>query len=142
MALMPNAKQAIVNARHQSEAGPRGVTGTCLVMVRTAYGIPAAGNANQDGDADAFDAWFRSQHQHRETDPARIPRGVPVFWEGGSEGHGHVAIATGFNGNCWSTDIKRDGFFDRCRISQIHADWGLTLLGWTEDLNGVRVHQP
>ena len=81
-------------------------------------------------------------HKDEESNPDRIPRGVPIFWQGGSANHGQVAIATGFNGNCWSTDIKRPGFFDRCKITQIHEDSHLRLLGWTEDLNGVRVHQP
>ena len=132
--------EAIIKARRQSREGPQRDDGICLVLVRECYGIPAAGNFDGDGDADAFDAWQRAEFKHRETNPARFPRGVPIFWSGGSANHGHIAIATGFNGNCWSTDINRDGFFDRCKITRIHNDWGLTLLGWTEDLNGVRVH--
>ena len=62
----------------------------------------------------------------------------PVFWEGGSASHGHIAISAG-NGFCWSTDIRRTGFMDRVPIDEIHAKWGLTLLGWTEDINGVTV---
>ncbi len=114
-----------------------------MILVRECYGIPPGGNANVDGDADAFDAWFRSEHEHPETNPARIPRGVPIFWQGGSANHGHVAIATGFSGNCWSTDIKRPGVL---RPLQDHPDPRRLapeeLLGWTEDLNGERVHQP
>ena len=142
MPITPIAKAAIAEARRRSEEGPHRDSGICLILVRECYGIPPGGNANMDGDADAFDAWFRSEHKHPETNPARVPRGVPIFWQGGSANHGHVAIATGFSGNCWSTDIKRKGYFDRCKITQIHEDWNLKLLGWTEDLNGVRVHQP
>ena len=110
MPIMPIAKAAIAEAGRRSEEGPERDSGICLVLVRECYGIGPAGNANLDGDADAFDAWFRSPHKHRETNPARIPRGVPIFWQGGSANHGHIAIATGFSGNCWSTDIKRKGF--------------------------------
>ena len=111
MPIMPIAKAAIAEAGRRSEEGPERDSGICLVLVRECYGIGPAGNANLDGDADAFDAWFRSPHKHRETNPARIPRGVPIFWQGGSANHGHIAIATGFSGNCWSTDIKRKGFW-------------------------------
>jgi hypothetical protein len=134
------SRKAIDNAREQSQHGPKSGVGICLVMVRTCYGIAAIGDVDGDGDADAFDAWVRAKFKHPETNPARIPAGVPVFWQGGSANHGHGAIATGFNGNCWSTDIKRKGFFDRVPIKRIHDDWGLRLLGWAEDLNGVRVH--
>jgi hypothetical protein len=68
----------------------------------------------------------------------KVPRGYPVFWSGGSAGHGHIAIAAG-DGACWSTDIRRPGYFDRVPIDEIRTAWGLTLLGWTTDLNGEPV---
>ena len=103
----------------------------CLKFVRLCYGIPAR-------EADAIAAWRTAKHKHPQTDAAKIPRGYPVFWEGGSASHGHIAISAG-NGFCWSTDIRRTGFMDRVPIDEIRAKWGLTLLGWTEDINGVTV---
>ena len=119
---------AIAAARKQSHEGPRSGTGWCLRDVRVCYRIPALA-------PDAIGAWNIAKTKHRETDPADIPRGYPVFWSGGSEGHGHIAISAG-GGKCWSTDIKRAGYFDYVDIAEIHAQWGLTLLGWTADLNG------
>jgi hypothetical protein len=120
--------QAIARARTQSKQGPKFGTGLCLQRVRICYGIPALA-------ADAIGAWNIAQTKHRVTDPTSIPRGFPVFWSGGSDGHGHIAISAG-GGKCWSTDIERPGFFDYVDITEIRAKWGLTLLGYTEDLNG------
>lgn len=119
-------------ARQRSRSDhPTSAVGFCLREVRECFGVgPKA--------LDAAQAWRDAKHQHPETNPARIPRGAPVFWTGGSGGHGHVAIATG-SGECWSTDLKRPGYFDKVRIDAVASAWGLTLVGWTEDLNGVRV---
>lgn len=124
---------AIRTARARSKSPrPTSEPGYCLREVRECYGVPAAA-------LDATQAWDQAKRRHPQTDPRKIPRGVPVFWLGGSGGHGHVAISTGW-GRCWSTDILRAGFFDRVPIDAICDRWGLTLVGWTEDLNGVRVY--
>lgn len=128
------ATPAIETARTRSESRtPTSEAGMCLREVRECFGVGP-------GASDAIGAWNAAEHKHHETDPHKIPRGVPVFWAGGSAGHGHIAISTGF-AKCWSTDIRRSGFFDRVPITEIHEKWGLTLLGWTEDLNGVRVYK-
>ncbi|RNL63659.1 hypothetical protein EFK50_07910 [Nocardioides marmoriginsengisoli] len=103
----------------------------CLKMVRGCYGVPAKAE-------DAATAWADAEHRHPEANPLAIPYGAPVFWTGGSKGHGHIAISTG-NGECWSTDIKRPGYFDHVRIAEIERKWGLKLVGWAEDVNGVRI---
>lgn len=129
---------AIIAARSQSHEGPQFGVDECLMRVRECYGIASAGDFDGDGDADAWDGWQRARLKHRTTAVALIPRGFPVFWQGGSNGHGHVAISAG-NGFVWSTDIERPGFFDYVPITQIHDQWGLTLVGWTGDLNGVTI---
>lgn len=127
---------AIRTARDRSRAkSPTSEPGMCLREVRECYGVgPRA--------EDAAEAWAQAKHKHPETDPRKIPRGVPVFWTGGSGGHGHIAIATGYRGRCLSTDILRSGFFDKVPIELVEEKWGLELVGWTEDLNGVRVWSP
>lgn len=122
---------AILAARRQSHDGPRFGIGLCLQRVRMCFDIgPAA--------ADAIGAWNASPGKHPETDPTKIPRGVPVLWSGGSERHGHIAISTG-SGKCWSSDILRGGYFDYVDIALIHEKWGLTLLGWIDVLNGTPI---
>lgn len=124
---------AIAKARKQSHDGPPFPVGTCLEQVRTLYGIgPAASTA--------YNAWLASPGKHPETDPLKIPRGVPVLWSGGSHGYGHIAESTGA-GKCWSSDIERGGYFDYVDIALIHERWGLTLLGWVDVLNGTPIVQ-
>lgn len=127
-------EEAIAIARHQSENGPEFGVGLCLQRTRICYGIGPV-------YADAAKAWAGAQHKHPTRTVAEIPRGVPVWWTGGRNGHGHVAIATG-DGSCWSTDYERPGWFDRVPIEAITREWALTFQGWTEDLNGVRVYTP
>ena len=122
---------AVAAARKQWTDGTTFEVGMCLQRVRLCYGIgPRAG--------DAIGAWNAAKSKHRVTDPTLIPRGYPVFWSGGSHGHGHIAISAG-SGFCWSTDIRRPGRWDRVPITEIHEKWGLTLLGYTGDLNGVKI---
>jgi hypothetical protein len=129
-------RHPIRTARTRSRSNtPTSAPGFCLREVRECYGVAA-------GAMDAADAWAEAEHKHHETDAATFPRGVPIFWTGGSHGHGHIAIATGYDGMCWSTDIRRPGYFDHVPIEEIADKWGLVLVGWTEDLNGVRVYTP
>ena len=128
-------------ARKEHENRSRDWTGWCAVFTRSAFGQPAIGDYDGDGAADAEDMWKAAKHKHPETNPARIPRAVPIFWAGGAGDHGHAAISVG-NSLMWSTDLKRTGYVDLVPIDDVRRKWGLTLLGWTEDLNGVRVYTP
>lgn len=125
---------AIREARRRSRSTrPTSEAGFCKREVRECYGIAVSRSA------DAAQAWANAQHKHHETDPGAIPRGVPVFWLGGSGGHGHISIGIG-NGGHWTTDLLRTGFFDRTGIRLVSRKWtSLRLVGWTEDLDGVRV---
>lgn len=127
-------EQAITKAAAQSLNGPTFQVGTCLRQVRTCYAVAAQYPS-------AAEAWTNAKLKHRTTDIQTIPRGAPVFWTGGSQGFGHIAIASGKD-YCWSTDILRNGYFDHVPIATIRNKWGMTLVGWTEDLNSVRVWSP
>lgn len=121
-------------AQAQHDHPSRDWTGYCLIFAHDAFGVGAKYPS-------ATSAWEHAVHKHPETDPTKIPRGVPVFWTGGSHGYGHVAVSRG-GGSCWTTDLIRPGKVDVARIADVHARWGLTLVGWTEDINGVRVYTP
>lgn len=114
----------------------------CGEFTRTAFGRPSVGDFDGDGAADAEDQWKAARFKHPETDPMKIPRGVPVYWSGGSADNGHAAGPSRGDGTVWGTDLVRDGHVDVYRISDVQAKWGLTLLGWTEDIGGVRVWTP
>lgn len=121
-------------AQAQHKNPSRDWTGWCLVFVRTAFGVAAR-------QPDAASAWANAERKHPVTSGAQVPRGVPVFWTGGSHGHGHIALSRG-DGTVWTTDFVRKGKVDVARIDDITRGWGLNLAGWTEDLNGVTVYTP
>lgn len=126
----------ITEARLRSRSPfPTSEPGWCLREVRECFGVHQLAPT-------AAAAWGMSKHQHKTADANRIPRRVPVFWTGGSDGAGHIAIGLG-DGMCWSTDIRRPGWFDRVPILEVARKWPqLKLVGWTEDLNGVTVWGP
>ncbi len=134
-------KRALERAADQSRNGPTFGKDECLMRVRGLYGAPAIGDFDGDGAADAEDGWKATKKRHTGTAVTNIPAGVPLWWGGGTADHGHVAVSAG-GGQCWSTDIKRTGRFDKVAITEINRKWGLPFLGWTEDINGVTVYTP
>jgi hypothetical protein len=84
----------------------------------------------------AKSAWNHAQFKHPgDTNP---PRGVPVFFSGI---FGHVAPSLG-GGTVRSTAWPSSNRIGNVTIGALCARWGRTYLGWTEDLNGVRVYSP
>jgi hypothetical protein len=105
-------------------------TGMCLKFVRTCYNV-------QPAYATAAIAWSKTRYRHASTPP----KGVPVWWTGGSRGFGHVAISAG-GGYVISTDAGGRGRVGRTSIAHITNAWGQTYRGWTEDINRIRVYSP
>ncbi len=68
---------------------------------------------------------------HPVTDAASIPRGAVVWWTGGSQGYGHVAISAG-GGQIVSSDAPSfDGSVGVVPLSWFEAHWpGVHLGGW------------
>jgi hypothetical protein len=64
----------------RARLGQFGWDNLCLSFVRQSYGIDYVGNWPNSLRM-AGVAWDRAQFKHRETDPTRIPFGVPVFFE-------------------------------------------------------------
>jgi hypothetical protein len=125
------AAQALAWARGQHKAGGNEWEGLCLMFVRSCYGIDAFYPS-------AAAAWEGARFKHRETDGAKVPRGVPYFWTGGSQGFGHIVLSAG-GGMCWSNDIKSRGGISLTPINEITTRWRQTPRGWAEDLNNVRI---
>lgn len=124
--------QAIASARKNTFFEP---VGYCLRWVRLRYGVDGLYD-------DATEAWEKAEFKHPVRSGAQVPRGAPIFWTGGSNGHGHIAIGTG-NGNCWSTDAGGPTIAAKVNIDELGRRWSLLeIQGWTEDLNGVRVFDP
>lgn len=129
--------EALLAARRQSDDGPAFGVNECKQRVRELYSVPS------DGSPDATAAWHRTQHRHSKLTPLEeLPPGALVWWTGGAAGRGHVALYAG-KGRVWSTDIKRAGRFDLVSLSVIADAWpSLDLVGWSEDIDGVRVLHP
>lgn len=137
------AQQAAARAAYQSAHGPQFGTGQCMMRNRLLVDAPAIGDYDGDGSADAEDGWKFAKRKHPTTRVNDIPGGCFVWWGGGSRDNGHVAFAPVERpGYCWSTDIERAGYFDLVPIGLIAAKWGLSLLGWSEDIDGVPVYDP
>jgi hypothetical protein len=114
-------------------------TDHCLVFVRTMFGLSPNGH-----EATAISAWNDCPTVNRHPAPCDPPANVPVFWSGGSQGYGHVAVSLGkINGvnKIVSTDIGGAGTVSICDLTDIHARWGLTFLGWTGHLEGVDIYK-
>jgi hypothetical protein len=101
--------------------------GECLTFVRAMLAAPLSGSP------DAIAAWNKSKLRVHDTKP---PRGYPVYWSGGSHGHGHAAISAG-DGSIYSTDLPQTGKVGLVPIGEPHRRWGLTYLGWCHDYAGM-----
>lgn len=123
-------------ARDHSERNPStggSWRGLCLSFVRQSFGvearIPTAGQS-----------WDASRHKHVVRSGAQIPAHVPVHFEMPTVAD-HVALSIG-GGLCLSSDAVRTGKVDVISIDRLARKWGVSRIGWTEDMNGVRIWSP
>lgn len=121
--VVQTAQQAIDKANAQSTCDP----GYCLQNVRTWLGIPG-------GVPDAATAWRDAIGRH--PGDKHPPKGAPVFWTGGSAGHGHIALV---KGSSMRTTDKPTGKVGNDDGAYPRTQWGLTYAGWAEGFNGVRI---
>ena len=106
-----------------------GYGGMCLKFVRVCFGI-----GSKYGSAKT--AWANAKVKHYTSSLTGIPTGAPIFFSHPKSKYGHVTVYLG-NGYMRTTNSA---------TGRIHTDpvskwlgWGYTLLGWTEDLNGVTI---
>jgi len=116
--------QAIAWANDQKD----GFDGECLAFVRTAYDIPAH-------EPDAAAAWKNAKHKHAGASLAAAPVGAFVHMKGANP-HGHVCLYLGGGKVRTSDDVV--GHPATYTLDQM-ASFGYRVLGWSEDVNGVRV---
>lgn len=144
--------QALTLIRALAREGTNIGEGDCLKNAHEIYGIPS------NNTRSAALAWAAARFRH----PMRVTprRGAFVFWTGGQtivagRPAGHVAIYAGrakFDPRhplrkrphyVWSPGAPgagRGARWVRLRLRDIAAGWpGHQLVGWTEDIDGVRV---
>ncbi len=121
--------QALARAKSEAADPSQDWYRKCLRFVRTMVGIDAR-------YPEADDAWFGADVRHTSGTP---PMGAAVFWLGGQ--YGHVALSAG-NGRVWTNDIDGRGVISLESITTITNKWKYHYVGWTEDLNGVKLQLP
>jgi hypothetical protein len=82
----------------------------------------------------AIEAWNGARYKHPgDRNP---PKGAPCYYRGGQ--YGHAVISVG-GGRIRSTDCTSRSMVSEVALSWPETSWGYTYLGWTEDINGVRL---
>lgn len=123
----------MVNTPAQALAKARSITkgygGMCLQFVRLCYGIGAKYPS-------ATAAWNAAQTKHSRSSTADVPLGAPLFFAPNGSPYGHVAIYAG-NGLMRTTNSSTNTIQTASVQAWVNA--GYRLLGWTEDLNGVKI---
>jgi hypothetical protein len=104
-------------------------TGMCLQWVRG----PCWGIGSLYGSA--IEAWNGAKFKH--PGDRHPPKGAPMFYKGGQ--YGHIVISRGDGELMRSTDCTSTGRVSNEDLDWIVTHWGRDYLGWTEDLNGVRL---
>lgn len=119
------AAQTATAARHSSGNEP----GYCLRWAHLQAGIPPK-------YLSATQAWQHASDKHRRD--RTPPAGAAVYWTGGSEGFGHIAISVG-HGKVRSTDAGGDGHVATVGVAWPHRNWGLRYAGWSDSINGYTI---
>lgn len=122
--------EAISYAKTQASSPSKNWRNLCLQFVRTCYGVAAKYPNAKDG-------WSNAKKRTSTSDANSIPAGVPV-WFRTSTSNWHVALSAG-NGYCYSTDVGGSGKVGYIGINALCKAWGISLLGWSADINDVTV---
>lgn len=116
---MLSYQEALANAA-KTKSWPQGM---CDNFVANMYGYTASGYHT------AQEHWDLTPATDKHPGDSDSPAGSLVFWSGGSQGYGHVALSDGTE-HVWSTDIGGPGTVTLVPVSEIEESWGLTYLGW------------
>ncbi len=120
-----NAAETIAAATSSTSNVP----GHCLNWSREQADIPSR-------YTDAATAWEHARGRHA-ADPTP-PKGAAVYWVGGSNGYGHIAISLG-NGLVRSSDAGGAGVVATVPLRQLTQEWHLTYAGWADSINGYTI---
>ena len=102
----------------------------CFQWSRTMAGLPAVGDYDGDGSADAEDGYKAAIAGGQLHTDRRPPRGAIVFYSGGSRDNGHAAVSLSA-GMERSTDAGGRGVPATVPLDWPEREWGLTYVGWT-----------
>jgi hypothetical protein len=106
-----------------------GYGGYCLQFTRNAWDV-----ASYYGSA--RDAWNGAKYKHPTSSTSGVAYGAPLFMDKSTSTYGHVAVYVG-SGKMATTDSQKTYTYITPVQNWLNA--GYHLLGWTEDLNGVKL---
>lgn len=91
-----------------------------------------------DGSKDATEAWSRTRHRFH----GRWIPGAFIWWTGGSEGHGHVALCGYRKGYIRTVDYPREGHWNTTTVAELERAWPLIKwAGMSLDCDGRTVRR-
>lgn len=130
-------------ARALAAVGDANVPDTCQMWTRGIFDAPSAGDQDGDRDFDAVDGWLAEPLDARHPGDRNPPDGVPVSWRGGTNGHGHRAVAVWVDDNIRvvSTDAPIRGRIGVVDLGWFETNWGLQYLGWSDSITGLLIPQ-
>jgi hypothetical protein len=112
-----------------AEADTRNDPGYCLQQTRIWAEIDSK-------YPDATTAWKNANNKH--PGDRHPPRGVAVYWTGGSKGYGHIACSLG-GGKIRTTDGDGNGNVATRDLDWVQQHWGLPYAGWANNINEVTI---
>lgn len=135
----PHKGDAVI-ARGLAKVGKANGVGMCQKEIRQLFGVPSVGDFDNDGDADAHDAWKAAVKKGKVVKDRNLknaPPGAYLYFSGGK--HGHVALGLGGD-LCVSTDAYKDGVWGKIAPSKLAKRWGMRYEGYIVVTgNGYRV---
>lgn len=147
--VLPNAPrmgaQVTKWIRDEMSAGYTFPVDHCLQQMHLAAGLPYGYDYDP---ADGHDPWaieaFEGAHYAvHETDPAKIPTEVYVFFESNAPNRpGHICWDPHGGQQVLSTDWPHGGHFNETTIPSIERAWNMHLVGYSYDLNEHMVGRP
>jgi LysM repeat protein len=112
----------------QANLNIAGIPGECLMWVREVFGIAAKYPT-------AISGWENAEYKHAgEQPPAGVD--VPVWFTWETSGHVGISTPQGVY------SVLKNGVEIKPNVEVLASDIGGTYLGWSEDVDGVRVVQP
>lgn len=131
---------AVANATKQLTHPSQSWHEQCLKFVRTMFGLASNGE-----EPTAYSAWLAEGGADGPNTHTQLPApaNVPAFFKGNGK-DGHIVVSAG-NGMCLSSDIDDPagtswGHVYLVSFAHIESKWGMRYLGWSETLEGQRVH--
>lgn len=136
---VPTATGAVAVCRKRIADGTKIGPNLCLVAVREAFGLAANGH-----EPTAYAAWTAERAAGPNTHTfIAAPANVPGFFKDRNP-FGHIVVCAGGN-MCYTTDFNGTHWVDDGKtyyvsITSIVTHGGMAWLGWSETLEGKRVH--